>query len=262
MSRQGQVFFKDPLTWVDILAILPFYIQLIADSSAIKLTWVRVIRLARIFRIFKLGKYAEGFKVILKALIRSREALFMLVFFLILAIIFFSSLIFYAEQSDNATFNQKMGLWYYEDGTVSPFTSIFHSAWWCIVTVTTVGYGDMYPITGAGKVVAAFTMICGILVLAFPMTILGASIGEVYSEQQKIKQFLSFHSLHMDLTPIRRIETLEEACTKMDDTILEVEKALLHFKSKRDTMKFMMEQIKNHVLEDAAEKEAATSVLL
>ncbi len=98
--------------------------------------------------------------------------------------VIFSSLLFFAEQTDE-TFDKSTQLWMRSDGTVSPFQSIPETFWWCITTMTTVGYGDTYPVSPLGKfgkldslltfAVAALTMLCGILTLAFPISILGST---------------------------------------------------------------------------------------
>lgn len=86
------------------------------------------------------------------------------------------------------TYDQETRLWYYPDGSETLFQSIPHSMWWCLVTLTTVGYGDMFPYTAAGKVVSVVTMLCGILVLAFPLTVLSSNFQ---MEFEKV-EFISF----------------------------------------------------------------------
>jgi len=91
---------------------------------------------------------------------------------------------FYAEQTD-MSFNTTYQTWFYSDNTVAPFQSIVHTFWWCIVTITTVGYGDIFPHTPLGKIVAGFTMIFGIVMLAFPLTIISSNFSEIYSNKKK-----------------------------------------------------------------------------
>merc|ERR1719359_239577 len=75
-----------------------------------------------------------------------------------------------------------------EDGSWSPFESIVHSFWWCLVTMTTVGYGDDYPVTPAGQLVAAATMFTGLVVLSLPITIIGANFDDEYRDNQRRKE--------------------------------------------------------------------------
>jgi len=97
-----------------------------------------------------------------------------------LFVILWASGMYYAETS-SCTFNNNTQTWLYDDGTVTPYQSIPHSLWWAFVTMTTVGYGDNVPVTAAGKIVATGAMLCGILVLAFPLTILAGNFAAEYS---------------------------------------------------------------------------------
>jgi len=121
----------------------------------------------------------------------------MLLYSLTIAVTLFSSAMYYAETSE-ATFNPETLIWTYTDtGNLCPFSSIPASMWWCIVTMTTTGYGDNYPITPGGKVVASSAMLCGLLVLAFPLTIFGSNFQEVYEEfkaENRRKKFVK----HLD----------------------------------------------------------------
>jgi len=93
-------------------------------------------------------------------------------------------MMFYAEQTD-MTFNTTYQVWTNSDGTVSSFQSVVHTFWWCIVTVTTVGYGDIFPHSVLGKIVAGFAMILGIVMLAFPLTIISSTFSEIYGNKKK-----------------------------------------------------------------------------
>eukprot|EP00164_Ancoracysta_twista_P003165 GFYU01004218.1.p1 GENE.GFYU01004218.1~~GFYU01004218.1.p1 ORF type:complete len:477 (-),score=71.49 GFYU01004218.1:296-1726(-) len=184
-------FVKAPLNVVDLVAILPFYIQLLmplfsGSEGGVGSSFVffRILRLARVFRVFKLSRYSSGLKMLGRAMYSSLAPLGLLVFFLSIAVIVFSSLMFFAERG---TIDPKDGL-YYRDyngdkGDASPFQSIPACFWWCIVTMTTVGYGDIYPVTDAGKIVATMTMLLGILVIALPVSIIGANFQGEYEGQ-------------------------------------------------------------------------------
>ncbi|KAJ3426387.1 voltage-gated potassium channel [Anaeramoeba flamelloides] len=182
-------FLYDFMNTVDLLAILPFYIELaLGGSAASNVGIIRVVRLARVFRIFKFSKYNEGFQLVAKATKKSINGFNLLIFLLSLAIVVFSSVLYFAELGGQ-TFDEEKGVWIRDmDGSESPFQSIPSTFWWAIVTMTTVGYGDTYPVTNLGKLVAACTMIIGLLVLAFPVTIFGINMGFAYEDEKAKKE--------------------------------------------------------------------------
>ena len=123
-------FFFDFLNIIDLLAIAPFYVtQLTQSQERISIYFLRTIRLVRVFRIFKLSRYSGEMKILGKALKDSARELCLLVFFIVLGVILFSSAAFYAEEGTPSTM----------------FKSIPGAFWWSIVTMTTVGYGDVVP---------------------------------------------------------------------------------------------------------------------
>ena len=198
-------FFSSLFNWIDLVAILPFYIGLIlraltgGESAAKRLIVLRVIRLTRVFRIFKLSKYNEGVQVVWVSLSQSSDALSLLVFLVVLITVLFGSAMFYAEQlaaqwdEDNRTW---VRLDYYGGPAVDhPFQSIFNGYWWCIVTVTTVGYGDLVPVTFPGYLVGVMTMFCGVLTLAFPVIIIGAKFTDVRRDYTAEKERVEAEAL-------------------------------------------------------------------
>lgn len=175
-------FCKKLLNWVDLISILPFYIGLLIqndDQATGGLVLLRFFRLLRILRVLKLSRRNVGLLAVFEALYESSEAIALLGFLVVIALMVFSTLMFYAEQL-NARFDQTTDQWMREDDTISPFQSIFHSMWWCIVTMTTVGYGDDVPVTVTGKLVGGATMIAGVFVLAFPTVILSTNFQEIH----------------------------------------------------------------------------------
>ncbi|KAK3284489.1 hypothetical protein CYMTET_7857 [Cymbomonas tetramitiformis] len=186
-------FSTDVMNIVDFVAIAPFYVEVGAGAGAGGLSFLRVLRLARVFRIFKMGKYNQGMQLFGQVIKQSLPAMYILGFFALLGTILFGSMIFFAEAGD-WTFNTD-----YPDGAYirpnvlgdgdekTPFTSIPSSFWWVLVTSTTVGYGDYYPTTAAGKLVGTICMLSGVLVLALPITIIGANFANEYAnvEEQK-----------------------------------------------------------------------------
>jgi len=189
----------DILNWIDFLSILPYYIEIFVVGSP-GLTWVRVLRLARIFRVFKLGRYQEGFSLFYYTFRSSLSTLMLGICFLILGMVIFSSFMFYAEQT-YAHFDDDEEEWTYNDDTILPneksfFQSIPHTFWWCIVTMTTVGYGDTYPISPLGKLVAGITFLGGLAIIAFPIAILGSRFLDLYLESEANKKKRRLAKLH------------------------------------------------------------------
>ncbi|GMI15029.1 hypothetical protein TrVE_jg13941 [Triparma verrucosa] len=176
---------------VDFVAIMPFWIEVIMGSG-VPLGFLRVLRLARVFRIFKLGKYNEGMSLFARTLHASTPALSLLCFFVLIGVVLFGSIIFFVEQGtymvdatvcppelDHACYVR--GDSYSGDALeMSPFISIPYSFYWVMVTMTTVGYGDQYPQTGLGKFITIICMLCGILTLALPITVLGSNFSAEY----------------------------------------------------------------------------------
>lgn len=153
---------------IDLLAILPTYFGLIV-GSANYLIVIRLLRVLRIFRILKLIRYLQEANLLLRAIIASRRKVF--VFFATVSVlaVIFGSLMFVIEGPDNG------------------FTSIPMSIYWTIVTITTVGYGDITPHTAAGKALASLVMLTGYSIIAVPTGILTAEINhEMSLDREKV----------------------------------------------------------------------------
>lgn len=171
----------EPMNLVDLVAIAPWYLEilgLVGPGSAV----LRVFRLARVIRIFKLGKYAAGLQMFSRTLLSSADALFLLAFFLTIATVLFSSMMYFAERGE---WSQAQQAWLTEAGEPSQFTSIPATFWWCIVTITTVGYGDVVPATLGGRLIAVGTMAAGVLTIALPVSIVGSNFQREYARHQK-----------------------------------------------------------------------------
>ena len=153
-------FLKSFLNMIDLLAILPYFITLsIKTGNTTPLSVLRVVRLVRVFRIFKLSRHSLGLRILGHTLKASISELGMLIFFLLLGVILFSSAIYYAEQGQNDSFK-----------------SIPHAFWYSLVTMTTVGYGDMVPKTFFGKMVGSLCAIVGVLTIALPVPVIVSNL--------------------------------------------------------------------------------------
>lgn len=173
-------FFTSGMNYIDMVSILPFYVDLMAGGSETDLSVLRVLRLGRSLRLMKLSRYSRGIRLVTNAMEQSLDALQLFFFLLSIVMVVCSSAIYYTERGE---YNEASGYWERVDPMtdtkgISPFQSIPQSFWWCIVTLTTVGYGDAYPITYAGQLVGTITMLLGLIMLALPLSIIGTNFIE------------------------------------------------------------------------------------
>ena len=169
-SPQKLVFVRSFLNLIDVVAIMPYYITLpMQDTKASSLGVLRVIRLVRVFRIFKLSRHSRGLQILGHTLRASLRELGLLIFFLLIGVILFSSAVYYAEGGEKGTH----------------FRSIPDAFWWAVVTMTTVGYGDMRPITLWGKLVGSLCAISGVLTIALPVPVIVSNFNYFYHRENE-----------------------------------------------------------------------------
>lgn len=186
-----------PLNLIDLVAILPFYLELMFGLGGGGLGVLRILRLARVFRLFKFGTVQEGVTLLADVMQLSYPSLRLLGFFGALGCVLFGSLVYlcelgaWAPPGDDDAYPE--GAWLRLDkfGTgqePTPFLSIPRSMWWVVTTATTVGYGDLFPTTLLGKLVATATMFSGVLVLALPITIISSNFSDEFDKLQARKE--------------------------------------------------------------------------
>jgi voltage-gated potassium channel len=140
---------------IDLVAILPFYSNRVLD-----LRFLRAFRILRIFRVIKLMKYNDALKRFKQAFKIVKEEI-VLFFIVTIVLIFITS----------------AGIYYFEhEAQPEVFKSVFHSAWWSIVTLTTVGYGDVYPITLGGKIFTFFVLMIGVGIVTIPAGLVATAL--------------------------------------------------------------------------------------
>ena len=147
-------FFCSLLNIIDLLAIFPYFIILIAGSArVVSLSVLRITRLFRVFRILKLTRYSSGLRILANTMRASMKELEMVMLFAFITVVLSSSAIYYADIESKDT----------------KFTSIPDASWWSITTITTVGYGDLIPVTGLGKFVGCICAVLGVLIFSLPV---------------------------------------------------------------------------------------------
>ena len=149
---------------IDLLAILPFYLPMILP---VDLLGIRAVRLVRLLRLFKLNRYSEALASIGDVFRRKSREMCVSIFFVFILLTIASLLIYYAEH----------------DAQPDKFSNAFSGLWWAVATLTTVGYGDIYPITVTGRILGAVIAIMGIGMVAIPTGILSAGFVEVLEKK-------------------------------------------------------------------------------
>lgn len=154
---------------IDLIAILPFFLPLV-----VKLDFriLRVLRLLRLLRVFKLGRHSSSLKLIGSVLKDTKEDLAVTTFVVFILLIISSTLMFYLEN----------------DSQPEAFNNIGQSLWWAVATHTTVGYGDIYPITFGGKILGSIIALLGIGIVALPTGIISSSFIEKIQEKKQKKK--------------------------------------------------------------------------
>jgi len=153
-------FASRPLLVVDLLAILPFYLTVVGVTA--ELRFLRALRLVRLLRLVKLARYSESLRAFSEVLRRKKPDILIALFANAMLLVVASSVMYYVETRAQP----------------EAFSSIPETMWWGVVTLTTVGYGDVHPVTPLGKLLGALTAILGVGLFALPASILASGFVE------------------------------------------------------------------------------------
>lgn len=153
-----------PLAVIDLLAFIPFYLPFVG----VDLRLIRVLRIFRIFRLFKIARYVEALSFINKVLRKKKEELVISLIFTVFLLLVSSTLMYYVEN----------------EAQPENFSNIPETMWWGIATLTTVGYGDIYPITPIGQFLGGIIAIVGIGLFALPTGILASGFSDEISKKK------------------------------------------------------------------------------
>jgi len=225
----------NPLHIFDLAVIVPFYIELIikhgtefnpADDSILVI--VRALRLFQMFRTVKIARYSNLIPVFVKALVLSKDGFVLFTFTITILMVVVSAVMFYAEQTV-MNFDRHSRTWLYPNGDYSSFQSIPATFWWFIATITTVGYGDVYPHSDLGKFIASITMVGGLFVLAVPVAVFCSNFSNVWEERADQRKILTRNSESKILKSLEDKEILLklEGCVKKFSSKLEKHKSAL-----------------------------------
>jgi len=156
-----------PMAIIDLLSVLPFYLAIVGMD----LRLLRIMRVFKIFRLLKLARYISALNIINNVFYRKREELVISLIFTMFLLMMASTLMYYVENE------------------VQPdvFKSIPHTMWWGIATLTTVGYGDVYPITPLGRLLGGIIALFGIGLFALPTGILASGFSHELDQKKKGK---------------------------------------------------------------------------
>ncbi|XP_073397321.1 A-type voltage-gated potassium channel KCND1 [Dendrobates tinctorius] len=162
-------FMRSVMSIIDVVAIMPYYIQLVMPENDNVSGAFVTLRVFRVFRIFKFSRHSQGLRILGYTLKSCASELGFLLFSLTMAIIIFATVMFYAEKGTGKT----------------KFTSIPAAFWYTIVTMTTLGYGDMVPDTIAGKIFGSICSLSGVLVIALPVPVIVSNFSRIYHQNQR-----------------------------------------------------------------------------
>ena len=178
-------FFKSPMNIIDIMALLPLYVQITLEmtdrQNSLKnhravIETIFILRIIRIFRIFHLVKHYKALKILVHAIKASVQELLMLSIFLFIAMLVFSTLIFYVERTKD------------NDEEPGDFNAIPWGFYWSIITMTTVGYGDLYPTTALGCVIGSLCALSGVLLVALTIPVISNNFALFYMHARTREQ--------------------------------------------------------------------------
>lgn len=154
---------------IDLLAILPFYLPFIIK---VDLRFLRMLRLMRLFRIFKLAHYSDSVRMVARVINEKKNEIGITLFGAFILLLITSTLMYEIEHTSQP----------------EQFPNIFASLWWAVATLTTIGYGDVYPVTALGKFLAGLTAIFGIGLVAIPTGLISVGFIEEIENKKKSKQ--------------------------------------------------------------------------
>lgn len=204
-----------PIALIDLISVLPFVIAMFFAMD------LRALRLIRVLRLLKLTHYFKGFNIFVSVMIKDSKSIIAAMLVMLFLVIIAASLMHTIE------------------GTIQPeaFGSIIQSFWWAVVTMTTVGYGDVVPVTPIGKIIATFIMFIGVVLVALPAAMLAARFSEELRER---KEDLDSHIqgvLNDGYIDINEYHTLATLAEQLEIDPEELQKSIAQIKQGQQSTK-------------------------
>ncbi|CAD8134713.1 unnamed protein product [Paramecium pentaurelia] len=188
-------FILSPLNIIDLFAITPFLFNLIFEGANLSgLRVIRIIRFMRVFRLFKLSRFIKDMLMIADTVRNSVKDILILITMFLFLVLFFSIIVYYLEYNENIQIDDEQKI-----------QSISEAIWWCIATMTTVGYGDKLPLSLSGKFIACIAAFFGITSVSLPVAVMGMNltqtlrISEENNEILKIKEQFAIEDSNQNL---------------------------------------------------------------
>ncbi|MGP9799901.1 ion transporter [Rheinheimera sp. NSM] len=202
--EKPQVYLKSFYGIIDVLAVLPTWLALVIPGAQ-TLIVLRLLRTLRLFRVLEMMALVGQGKLLLGALQRSRDQILLFLFTVLMLVIVFSSMLYLIEPRE------------------SGFTSIPKSIYWGIVTLTTVGYGDVVPVTPLGQLISVMIMLSGYSIIALPAGVFSAEVIRTLREERYSDEACpgcGVHQHEYDALYCKRCGTwLDEECTAPDTPV-------------------------------------------
>ena len=178
-------FVVSPMGVIDLLAVLPFYLPFFFKFD---LRFIRILRTMRLLRIFKLNRYTRALSLFIRVFYEKRNELGITLFVMFLMLLMSSTVMYYLES----------------DVQPDKFPDIISTFWWSVATLTTVGYGDVFPVTGWGKLISGIIAILGIGLVALPTGILSAGFIEKIEDKKAAEKQQKTKAKPLDYCPYCR----------------------------------------------------------
>lgn len=193
-SKARMKFVFSSMGIIDLLAILPTYLDLFLPLIGVDLRFLRMLRLMRLLRIFKLQRHSNAFKMVKEVLAEARPDIMVTLFVTFILMVISASVMFYIEHNEQP----------------EKFSNIGESFWWAVATLTTVGYGDVYPITGWGKLISGIIALLGIGMVALPTGVISSAFIERVQARKKSNE------KEQETDVQTRLDRIEKQLVKLD----------------------------------------------